>query len=480
MQKIIIKKVQTFAIIFLFVITTIVPITYGINISKNTIKDNGIWERIEYGEYPCEEPDGLGNYYLSANCSVGQEASYITKEINLDGLSIATIGFSYYFSGHGVAIVGIYSGGHGMNYWEETIFFLQSSSPSQIDDFETTIFPDSYSDPSEVYLEFYYFNDYGQTFPGFSIDDVYINEIGYFDSFEVNDGTLSGYVTDPLLNPINGALIRVYFHGTYEEDYSDENGYYHVTNIPICYCMKNCTCSKEGFKTEWVLMGISENSTYDFMLYPLDVYPVFNGSQCNGWWNSPVTISFVYDPDIVSEIWYNYHGWHLYTEPFVVNDEGPVIIKYYWIDFEGIQSAICTFEIVIDFTPPIFEVFWEAYKENTKWYVKFDITAEDPISGMDSYLFFYVNDILQLEFEVLDWSYVYISIPLPKNFKHYKFGFGCSDIACNNIIKNVNGSDIKDCSFTNLFRNLNLYNILLSKFMKHFPILFSIIKKYYF
>ena len=29
-----------------------------------------------------------------------------------------------------------------------------------------------------------------------------------------NDGTLSGYVTDPSGNPIDGALIRVHFHGT--------------------------------------------------------------------------------------------------------------------------------------------------------------------------------------------------------------------------------------------------------------------------
>lgn len=86
------------------------------------------------------------------------------------------------------------------------------------------------------------------------------------EGFEFNNGTLSGFVTDTLANPIEGALIRVHFHGTYEEDYSDETGYYHVTNIPICYCMKNCTCSKEGYKTEWVLLSIAEDTTYDFIL----------------------------------------------------------------------------------------------------------------------------------------------------------------------------------------------------------------------
>jgi hypothetical protein len=80
------------------------------------------------------------------------------------------------------------------------------------------------------------------------------------------DGSLSGYVKNTNMDPIDGARVRVYFHGTYEEDYTDSSGYYHVTNIPICYCLKNCTASKEGYKTEWVLLSIDENTTYDFVL----------------------------------------------------------------------------------------------------------------------------------------------------------------------------------------------------------------------
>ncbi len=82
----------------------------------------------------------------------------------------------------------------------------------------------------------------------------------------MDNGSLSGYVNDIFGNPIERALVRVYFHETYEEDYSDSTGYYHVTNIPICYCLKNATCSKEWYKTEWVLLGIVENTTHDFVL----------------------------------------------------------------------------------------------------------------------------------------------------------------------------------------------------------------------
>ncbi len=82
------------------------------------------------------------------------------------------------------------------------------------------------------------------------------------------EGSLSGYVNNTSMNPIEGALVRVYFHETYEEDYTDSSGYYHVTNIPICYCLKNCTASKIGYKTELVELAINENTTYDFVLAP--------------------------------------------------------------------------------------------------------------------------------------------------------------------------------------------------------------------
>ncbi|KYK25628.1 hypothetical protein AYK25_04970 [Thermoplasmatales archaeon SM1-50] len=82
----------------------------------------------------------------------------------------------------------------------------------------------------------------------------------------MNNGTLSGYVTDTAMNPIEGARVRVYFHNTSRENYSDATGYYHVTDIPICNCTKNATCSKEGYYTAWVYLSIWENTTYNFTL----------------------------------------------------------------------------------------------------------------------------------------------------------------------------------------------------------------------
>ena len=98
----------------------------------------------------------------------------------------------------------------------------------------------------------------------YSIDDIEQSSMSTF-----YEGSLSGYVNNTSMNPIEGALVRVYFHGTYEENYTDTSGYYHVTNIPICNCTKNCTASKLGYKTEWVLLSIDGNTTHDFILTPL-------------------------------------------------------------------------------------------------------------------------------------------------------------------------------------------------------------------
>jgi hypothetical protein len=84
--------------------------------------------------------------------------------------------------------------------------------------------------------------------------------------YPINDGTLSGYVYDTSMNPIEGALVRVYFHGTYEDDYTDAEGYYHVMNISICKCLKDCTASKSNYKSKCVLLAIVEDSTYDFVI----------------------------------------------------------------------------------------------------------------------------------------------------------------------------------------------------------------------
>ena len=96
---------------------------------------------------------------------------------------------------------------------------------------------------------------------------IHINNSGIIVSEDPpNNGSLSGYAKDINMNPIEGTRVRVSFHDTYEQNYSDENGYYHVTNIPICYCMKNASCYNPCYSSEWVMLAIVENTTHNFIL----------------------------------------------------------------------------------------------------------------------------------------------------------------------------------------------------------------------
>jgi len=52
-------------------------------------------------------------------------------------------------------------------------------------------------------------------------------------------GTLSGYVKDTSMNPIEGAVIRALCGENYFENVSDSSGYYNIDNIPIVFCLWN-------------------------------------------------------------------------------------------------------------------------------------------------------------------------------------------------------------------------------------------------
>jgi hypothetical protein len=208
------------------------------------------------------------------------------------------------------------------------------------------------------------------------------------------------------MNPIEGARIRVRFHGTYEDGYSNENGYYFVDNIPICYCLKNVSCSKDGYETEWAMVSIDENTVYDFVLTPSDVILIIDGPMGeNGWYIDGVWITFVYNHDEIAELFYRIDNmeWTLYTEPIYFDEDGEEHnLEYYFVDWEGHMSNPCgplTFKI--DSTPPTIELSWDS--DNTL--IIADVN--DETSGIAKVEFFvddeYLGEVTSPPYE-WEWS----------------------------------------------------------------------------
>jgi hypothetical protein len=158
----------------------------------------------------------------------------------------------------------------------------------------------------------------------------------------------------------------------------------------------------------------------------------------------------------------------LYTEPFVIDEEGEIRVDYYWIDYEAVQSPTYNFTLYIDQTPPTTELQWEVYKEGIIWFVKFKLTAEDTLSGMAPRVEIYLNNMLQTTIEVWDWENVEFVYQWSKNFKHCTFGFYCSDYAGNIVYELVNGSDIKSVRINHNFFVKKFYNIYLRYFFEYF------------
>ncbi|KYK24349.1 hypothetical protein AYK25_00505 [Thermoplasmatales archaeon SM1-50] len=71
--------------------------------------------------------------------------------------------------------------------------------------------------------------------------------------------------------PLSRELVRVYFHGTYEENYSDSFGYYYETDIPLCYCLKTPRAQNQVIKQRGFCLA-SVRITPIILILPLYVW----------------------------------------------------------------------------------------------------------------------------------------------------------------------------------------------------------------
>lgn len=135
------------------------------------------------------------------------------------------------------------------------------------------------------------------------------------------------------------------------------------------------------------------------------VYPVFYGYKGkNGWYISSVWISFVFDPDIVAEIYYAIDGedWTLYTGQFEFSEDGEHMLEFYWFDKEGgdpIYGPVTVFKI--DQTPPTIKL---TKKVGTNK-ITFTAATTDGVSGVERVEFFLDDDLEETDY---DAPYEYI------------------------------------------------------------------------
>ena len=115
------------------------------------------------------------------------------------------------------------------------------------------------------------------------------------------------------------------------------------------------------------------------------------------WYGSDVAFTITYESDDIAAVYYGVDGeWMLYTEPFVVSEDGEHVLEWYAVDFEGNQSEVDgPFIFNIDQTPPDIDLVYEYTGDPIQgWEFLFTATATDDISGMDR-VEFYLNDELQ-------------------------------------------------------------------------------------
>jgi len=90
-----------------------------------------------------------------------------------------------------------------------------------------------------------------------------------------DEGTVSGTVTDADTGePIEGALVVINHEGAIKETFTDEEGKYTLTGIPMCFCLKDIYVSAKGYISQEGSIVVDENTIVDFGLEPEDDEPV--------------------------------------------------------------------------------------------------------------------------------------------------------------------------------------------------------------
>ena len=145
----------------------------------------GSWDGGVYGAHSYE-PAGGGLYYAEAwdngdDINVG----LFTPAMDMTGTNTVNLIFKRSFqdfAGAGQAAVRTYSSA-AMTF-EEELLYLDTDDPTEGVHTELMFNPSVYTDPSEVYIEFWYTDDAYSGAWGFAIDDVFVEIPGVVTEYD--------------------------------------------------------------------------------------------------------------------------------------------------------------------------------------------------------------------------------------------------------------------------------------------------------
>jgi protocatechuate 3,4-dioxygenase beta subunit len=279
-------------------------------------------------------------------------------------------------------------------------------------------------------------------------------------------GTLSGYVTDSVMRPVEGARIRVYFHDIYRENFSDSTGYYQITDVPLCSCLKESACSMLGYYTDYVWLTNNESITHNFVLTQTPIYPVLTGSVGeNGWFISSITVTFAGNGSSNHSYYaLDENPWTEYTASYKVGTEGKHLLHWFWVDDQGNSSDVYWVGFKIDKTAPMIEIIVTAQNLfKSIWLI--NATVEDATSGVVLVEFYVADSFIGSDISE-PWDFLYLGTDYPVQAIAY-------DAAGNSAITDVPSiflkplqNQIHDLSNSQQIHQL-LYNLIYNIILHH-------------
>lgn len=170
----------------------------------------GEWIQMPYSSPGYQPPSGTGLYFAGCDsdmyASLVYDCSLFTYALDLTGETSVAIDFDmsfvHYITDWGE--VNTYSGGMAPSNFEQNLATYTASTYQQHQTF--IINPSTYSDPSEVYVEFYYTTAGGTYQYLFKIDDVTVTPGGLSEGFE---GTVFPPGTFGVLNEYTQSVMSI-------------------------------------------------------------------------------------------------------------------------------------------------------------------------------------------------------------------------------------------------------------------------------